>query len=259
VQRALVADGIELELGATLEKVETGAGGKILYYRVGGEARQKRVDEILIGAGRRPNVEGLGLEQAGVRYSEAGVQVNARLRTSNRRIYAAGDVCLTAKFTHTAEAAAKLVLRNALFFGRQKHTGWTIPWCTYTEPELAHTGLGAREAAERKIAVDTFEVPLARNDRSVADGDDDGLVKILVRRGSDEILGATVVASHAGDLITQITLAMHARVGLGRLFDMIYPYPTQAEAIKAAAATFNRTRLTPLVAKIFALLLRLRR
>jgi len=258
VQRALVADGVELELGAALEKVELGAGGKMLCYRVGGEARQKRVDAILIGAGRKPNVEDLGLEQAGVRYGAEGVHVNARLRTSNRRIFAAGDVCLAAKFTHTADAAAKLVLRNALFFGRLKHSEWTVPWCTYTDPELAHTGLGEREAAAAKIPVDVYEVPLSRNDRSVTDGDDTGFVKILIRRGTDEIVGATVVASHAGELISQITLAMQARIGFGRLFDVIYPYPTQAEAIKAAAAAFNRTRLTPRVARFFKLLLRLR-
>jgi pyruvate/2-oxoglutarate dehydrogenase complex dihydrolipoamide dehydrogenase (E3) component len=259
VQRALAADGVELELGATLEKVERTGSGKLLYYRVGGEARQRRVDEIIVGAGRTPNVEDLGLEQAGVRCGPEGVRVNARLRTSNRRIFAAGDVCLPAKYTHTADAAAKLVLHNALFFGRRRYTDWVVPSCTYTDPELAQAGLAERDAADAGIDVERYEVPLARNDRSVTEGDDGGLVRILVRRGSDEIVGATVVASHAGDLIGQIALAMQARIGLGRLYDVIHPYPTQAEAIKACAAAFNRARFTPASARFYRFLLRLRR
>jgi pyruvate/2-oxoglutarate dehydrogenase complex dihydrolipoamide dehydrogenase (E3) component len=211
------------------------------------------VDEILVGAGRAPNVEGLGLESVGVAFDTArGVHVDDRLRTTNPRIYAVGDVAMAWKFTHAADAAAKLVVQNALFFRRLRLSDLVMPWCTYTDPEVAHVGIYEHEARARGIEVDTFVVPLERVNRAVCDGEEEGFVKVHVRKGSDRILGATIVATHAGEMIPSLTLAMTAGLGLSKIAGTIHPYPTQAEGIKAAANAYLRTRLTPRVARLFA-------
>ena len=179
------------------------------------------------------------------RTSEAGVHVDDFLRTSNPRIYAAGDVCLEHRFTDTADATARIVVRNALFFGRQRISTLTIPWCTYTDPEIAHVGMYVRQARRRGLPVKTFTVPMHSVDRAIADGEEDGFVKIHVREGTDTILGATVVARHAGEMINDISLAMVAGIGLGTVASVIHAYPTQAEAIKLAAEACVRSRRSP--------------
>ena len=252
VQAALVREGVELVLGAQIEKVERRGAEKVLVVVVGGRRTELVVDEILVGAGRAPNVDGMGLEKVGVVFdARRGVQVDDRLRTTNPRIYAAGDVCMDWKFTHAADAAAKIVVQNALFMGRKKLSALVMPWCTYTDPEIAHVGLYERDAKERGIAIDTHQVPIARANRAVTDGEEEGLVKIHVRKGTDEILGATIVAAHAGEMISEITLAMTNGIGLGAFTNVIHPYPTQAEAIKAAAGLYTRTRLTPGIKRLF--------
>jgi pyruvate/2-oxoglutarate dehydrogenase complex dihydrolipoamide dehydrogenase (E3) component len=257
---ALLADtfrheGIRVKLGTNVTRVESDGREKRLHLETPGEGRGlsevTAVDEILVGVGRAPNVEDLGLERAGVAWSARGVRVNDRLQTTNPDIYAAGDVCLEHKFTHMADASARIVIQNALFLGRRKASALTIPWSTYTDPEIAHVGMYERDARARSIAVDTFIRPLAEVDRAITDGEETGFVKIHVRRGTDRILGATIVARHAGDLISEITLAIAAGVGLGRIAGVIHPYPTQAEAIRQVGDLYNRTRLTPFVQKLF--------
>ena len=209
-------------------------------------------DEILVGVGRAPNVQGLNLESVGVAYDEKhGVTVNDRLQTANPRIYAAGDICSPYKFTHMADALARIVIQNALFLGRAKASALTIPWCTYTDPEIAHVGLYEQEAQERGIAVKTFVQELDEVDRAILDGETEGFVKVHVRAGSDKILGATVVARHAGEMVSELTLAMVGGLGLKTLAKTIHPYPTQAEAIRKTADAYNRTRLTPRVKALF--------
>jgi pyruvate/2-oxoglutarate dehydrogenase complex dihydrolipoamide dehydrogenase (E3) component len=249
VEKSLLRDGVNLLLGTEARNVERMNAEKVIRL---GDGREVRVDEILVSAGRAPNVEGLGLEAAGVVYdTRAGVKVNDFLQTTNRRIYAAGDVCSRYQFTHTADATARLVLRNALFLGRARMSVLTIPWCTYTDPELAHVGLYEKEATQRGINVLTLVQHLEHVDRAVLDGKSEGFVKVHVRVGSDKILGATIVAAHAGEMISEVTLAMVGGVGLARLANVIHPYPTQAEAIKKIADAFNRTRLTPFVKRLF--------
>ena len=259
VAGVLQREGLDLRLGAKLRRVSRGPEGKWLDFECSGRAERVCVDEILIGAGRAPNVDGLGLESAGVEWDrQAGVKVDDTLRTTNPRIFAAGDVCLQTKFTHAADAAAKLVVRNALFpFGRQRLSGLVIPWCTYTDPEVAHVGLYAHEAEARGTPVDTYQVPLERVNRAVLDGESEGFVKLHAKRGTDEIVGGTIVASHAGEMISEVTLAITAGVGLGRLAGVIHPYPTQAEGIKAAANAYMRTRLTPTAKRVLGAWLRL--
>jgi pyruvate/2-oxoglutarate dehydrogenase complex dihydrolipoamide dehydrogenase (E3) component len=187
------------------------------------------------------------------------VTVDDRLQTSNPRIYAAGDVCLSHKFTHAADFSARAVIQNALFFGRAKASALTIPWCTYTEPEIAHVGLYPHQAEAAGIAIDTFVRELAEVDRAIAEGDEEGFVKIHVKRGTDKIVGATIVARNAGDLISEVSVAMAGKVGLSRLASVIHPYPTQAEAIRQIGDAYRRTRLTPFVARLFRTFLRLTR
>jgi pyruvate/2-oxoglutarate dehydrogenase complex dihydrolipoamide dehydrogenase (E3) component len=252
IQKRFLQEGIRLALGARILRVERRGGEKMILFEHAGGRDEVRVDEILAGAGRQPNLEGLNLEAAGVTHdARRGVKVDDRLRTSNRKIYAAGDICLDWKFTHAADAAARLVIQNALFFGRKKLSALTIPWCTYTDPEIARVGLSEGEAARSGVAVTVFRRPFTDVDRAVLDGEEEGFVKILVREGTDRIAGATVVARHAGEIMNEITLAMEHGVGLAALGSVIHPYPTQAEAIKQAGDACNRTRLTPFIRRAF--------
>jgi pyruvate/2-oxoglutarate dehydrogenase complex dihydrolipoamide dehydrogenase (E3) component len=246
LQRSFIRDGIRLVLNCKTKRVEKKNGTKVIHIECGGKEEEIAVDEILAGAGRAPNVEGLNLEAVGVKYDKReGIEVNEHLQTTNPRIYAAGDICLKYKFTHTADATARMVIQNALFLGRKRQSALTIPWCTYTDPEIAHVGMYERDAQEKGIAVDTFIRPLDDVDRAIADGEEEGFVKIHVRKGTDKILGATIVARHAGEMLSEITLAIVGNVGLGTLANVIHTYPTQAEAIKQVADAYNRTRLPP--------------
>lgn len=251
VEQAMRRDGIELALEANIKNVETDGSAKVIHFEQTGERKSVTVDEILVAVGRIPNLEGLNLEAAEVAYDKKGVKVNDYLRTSNPNIYAAGDVALKYQFTHTADASARLVLQNALFLGRKKMSRLTIPWCTYTDPEVAHVGMYPADAAAAGIALETFTQPFSGVDRAITDGEEEGFVKIHVKKGSDQIIGATIVARHAGDIISEITTAMVGGVGLKKLAQVIHPYPTQAEAIRRVADTYNRTRLTPTVKNLF--------
>ena len=245
---ALARDGVEVRLNTSAVNVRMEDGQKLVDLVSDDNRNTVAVDAILAGAGRTPNVEGMGLETAGVDYDpRLGIRTDDYLQTSNPRIYAAGDVCLEHKYTHTADASARIVIRNALFFGRQRVSALTIPWCTYTDPEIAHVGIFAREALQRNIPLKTFTVPMHDVDRAIADSEQDGFVKIHVKEGTDQILGATIVARHAGEMINEITLAIVAGLGLRTLADVIHTYPTQADAIKKAADAYNRTRLTPTI------------
>ena len=202
-------------------------------------------DAVLVATGRAPNVEGLDLEAAGITYDKHGVTVDDRLRTTNRRIYAAGDICSRFKFTHAADFMARIVIQNALFWGRAKASRLIIPWCTYTSPEVAHVGLLPSDAERQEIAIDTFTQPLDTIDRAILDSETEGFVKVHVRRGTDRIVGATIVGAHAGEMISEVTLAMRNGIGLKGLAATIHPYPTQADALRKIGGQYNKTRLTP--------------
>jgi pyruvate/2-oxoglutarate dehydrogenase complex dihydrolipoamide dehydrogenase (E3) component len=249
----LQQEGIHIRLNTRLKEVTRAGQDKQLHLESAGRQEILTVDTILVGVGRAPNVEGLNLEAVGVVYDKKkGVIVNDRLQTTNPRIYAAGDICLDYKFTHAADATARVVIQNALFFGRKKLSLLTIPWCTYTDPEIAHVGISERDAEKQGTAIQTFLIPMQEVDRAVIDREEAGFVKIHVKKGADQILGATIVARHAGEMINEITLAMTAKIGLSRLSSVIHPYPTQAEAIRKAADAYNRTRVTPRVKKLFS-------
>lgn len=251
LHESLTRDGVDVRLQTTVVRVETAGEDRILHLSGPSGPATIAVDSILVGVGRTPNVEGLGLVAAGIDTDPTGIVVNDVLQTTNRRVFASGDVCLPYKFTHTADAASRAVIQNALFPGPKKRISkLVIPWCTYTDPEIAHVGLSDQEAAQRGIQMDTITIAMADVDRALAEGDDDGFLKVHLEKGSDTILGATIVSPHAGDLISQLTAAMVAGTGLGAFAGVIHPYPTYAEAIRKAADAYNRTKLTPFTAKL---------
>lgn len=245
-------EGIKILLEAKLLRITQEQLGKVIHYEKEGKAQTAVVDEILMGVGRAPNIEGLNLDLIGIKHDpKKGVEVNDSLQTSLPHVYAAGDICLAPKFTHTAEASAKIVIQNALFGGRKKFSDLVIPWCTYTDPEIAHVGMYEKEAQEKGIAVETFFHSLKEVDRAVTDGEEEGFIKVHIKKGTDKILGTTIVAKHAGEMISEVTLAIEAKIGLKTIANVIHPYPTQAEGIKAAANAYNRTRLKPWLKKLF--------
>src|SRR5580698_2404141 len=237
---SLARDGIDIHLNTQTLRVLTNGPEKRVDLMSDDNRTTVTVDAILVATGRAPNVRGLNLEAAGVEYDDvSGIRINDFLQTSNPTIYAAGDVCLEHKFAHIEGASAHIVTENALFHGRQRLSALTIPWCTYTDPEIAHVGMYVKEARERNIPVKTMTVPMHEVDRAMADAEEDGFVKIHIKEGTDRILGATVVARHAGELIGVISLAMSAGVGLRRLAHVSFPYPTQAAAIKMACNAYR--------------------
>ncbi len=260
LHQALERDGVDIHLETSVSKVATQGDEKIVTLESNGQSSTLAVDVILVAAGRAPNVEGMGLEEAGIEFdSRTGIVVDDRLRTTNRRVFAAGDVCMRTQFTHAADFAARIVIQNALFFGRKKLSTLNIPWCTYTSPEIAHVGLYERDAKAMGIEVDSYVRHFSDVDRAIAEGDTAGFVKIHTLKGGDKIVGATIVARHAGDLISEISVAMQAGMGLGSLASVIHPYPTQAEAIRQAGDAYNRTRVTPTVQRLFDFILKLHR
>lgn len=249
VKQQLLRDGVNILCCGKDLKLSPGSdGGVRMAVESEGRGYNLTVDRLLVAVGRAPNVEGLDLEKVGVEYSKKGITIDDRFRTTNKRIFAAGDICSPYQFTHAADFMARAVIRNALFFGRAKHSSLVIPWATYTSPELAHVGLNAVEAAKRGIDVDTFTQSMSGVDRAILEGETEGFVRVHVRRGSDEIVGATIVAPNAGDMIGSISIAMTQGIGLGSIANCIHPYPTQGEAIRKVGDLHNRTRLTPRVA-----------
>ena len=248
---ALTRDRVRIACGGADLRVFLSQEGLRLQTTGLPETREWIVDRLLLATGRTPNTEGLGLETAGVEHDREGLRVDAHLRTTNPRIFACGDVCSHQRFTHAADFQARIVVRNALFKGRSRADSLLIPRCTYTSPELAQVGWTAEEAARRGIAIDTFIQEMARVDWAVLEAETEGFVKVHVARGTDRILGATVVAAHAGEMISELTLAMKGRLGLGKIGETIHPYPTQAEAIRRLGDQFSRTRLTPNVRRLF--------
>ncbi len=251
VEASMMRDGVRLRAGVTLTRVECRGEERVIHFEEQGRRETVVADRLLVAAGRTPNVEALDLRAAGITFTPRGVTVNDRLQTTNPRVFAIGDVCSPFQFTHAADAHARLVVANALFFGRGKASRLVMPWCTYTSPELAHVGLYEQDAVEAGHQVDTITVPLDDLDRAVLDGAADGFVRVHVKRGTDRILGATVVAENAGDIIGELALACTAGVGLSKIARTIHPYPTQGEIVKKAADAWRRTTLTPRAKRLF--------
>jgi pyruvate/2-oxoglutarate dehydrogenase complex dihydrolipoamide dehydrogenase (E3) component len=246
LRAAMERDGVLFVNGGRELSLAPESNGGVVVRAPDGE---HHADKLLVAVGRAPNVEGMGLETVGVEFDKrTGVRVDARLRTTNPRVFAAGDVCSPAKFTHAADFQARTVVRNALMpwpLNSARADGLVIPWCTYTSPEVAGIGLTEAEATKRGVALDVYSVELADIDRAILEGATEGFIKAICARGTDRIVGATIVAPNAGDMIGELSLAMTHGLGLGKIASAIHPYPTFGEAVRKLGDQFNRTRLTP--------------
>jgi pyruvate/2-oxoglutarate dehydrogenase complex dihydrolipoamide dehydrogenase (E3) component len=243
VNQALRQEGIAIHAGTKVERVEAEAGGLVVVGRTanGDEVRVKS-QQVFVATGRRPNTAALGLESVGVELDSGAVKVDAKLKSSVRGVWAAGDVAGGPQFTHVAEYQAKLVLRNAIFPFDSRVDYTPVPAVTYTDPEVARVGLTEAEARERSDRVEVYRYEFADLDRAIVDGHDTGFVKI-VTRPNGKILGATIVGSGAGEILMPLVLAVKRKIKLPQLSQVIYPYPTMAEGIKRTADSYYRRKL----------------
>lgn len=262
VRVSMQRDGVQLLCCGKDVKISKTDVGKRLTLESHGRQYDVTVDEILVGVGRAPNVEGIGLETVGVEFDrKIGVKVNDCLQTTNPNIYSAGDVCFPYQFTHAADAMAQIVIQNALFphplgLGYASTNSLIIPWATFTEPEVAHVGMYEVDAKAKGIEVETFTYKLDEVDRAILDGEDEGFARVHVKKGTDQLLGATIVAAHAGDMISEFTVLMKSGKGLSTICSTIHPYPTQAEVVKKVANAWRKTTFTEskkrMLSKLFA-------
>jgi pyruvate/2-oxoglutarate dehydrogenase complex dihydrolipoamide dehydrogenase (E3) component len=259
VERRLINEGVRIIKNGDARSVATSDTGKVALQLLNWQSGRLAeptffADALLVATGRTANFQSLDLKTVGIDANERGVRVNDYLQTSQRHIYAVGDVIGPFLFTHMADAQARVVVRNILVpfqFLRQKMDYSVVPWCTYVDPEVAHVGLGEKEAQRQNIDYDLFIVPLEDVDRAVVESEEAGFAKILTQKGGDKILGATIVAPHAGDLLHEFVLAMKAKIGLGTIASTTHAYPTFAELARKAGDKYNLTRLTPCAKRIF--------
>ncbi len=253
IDAALRKDGVALHHGANVDRVTRSGEVTTVEATAGGRTHRVEVDALLVAAGRTPNIDALGLEAAGIASTKRGVTVNDRFRTSNTRVFAIGDVASPFQFTHAADAQARLAVPNALFFGLGggKASSLVIPWTTYTSPEVAHVGATTEDLQKRGTSFDTITMPMHDNDRAILESDTEGFFRVHLERGSDRMLGATLVCEGAGDMIGEVVSAMRRGDGLRSLAGTIRPYPTRSAIVGRAADQFNRGRLTPTAKKLF--------
>ena len=251
VRKQMEHDGVRIVTGAKIHRGNKNKQEKTLAVTIDGPTVELGCDAILVAVGRTPNLEGLDLEAAGISYTARGVEVDARLRTSNPRVFAAGDICSRFKFTHAADAMARVVIANALFLARRKVTDLTMPWCTYTDPEIAHVGYYEKDAKAAGFDVATITESLSHVDRAILDGEEQGFARVHYDKKTGKILGGTIVARHAGEMIGELTLAIVAKQSAGILSSTIHSYPTQAEALRKIGDAYMRTKLTPRLKKVF--------
>ena len=262
IEKQFAREGIILHLATQTIRAQRSATGKEIVAAKNGKEETLVADAILVAVGRAPNIEGLALEAAGVKFSARGVEVDDFLRTANRRIYAAGDIVGGYQFTHAADAMARICIQNAFFstpfFGRKRLSSLVVPWTTYTDPEVAHVGLTSAAAAEQGIEITSYREDLSRVDRAILDGEEEGFAVVHCRKGTGKVVGATIVASHAGEMFGEISLLMTRRLPLSALASTIHCYPTQVEVLKRIADQYNKSRLTPRVAALLRTILRWR-
>ena len=250
--KQLRSEGTKVLLNTDVKSLHLSEGQKFVRVSDGHQETIIATDEVLVCVGRTANVNQLDLGNANIQCdTSGGIAVNDFLQTTNRNVYAAGDVTNLERFTHAADFMARIVIQNALFLGRRRYSSLTIPRCTYTTPEIAHVGVSAAESASNPDRYSTLTVPFSDVDRALIENDQDGFVRIHLKRGTDQILGATVVHPQAGEMISTICLAMTQKLGLKKIAGTIFPYPTQSDALRKIGDQYNRTRLTPLVQSIF--------
>jgi pyruvate/2-oxoglutarate dehydrogenase complex dihydrolipoamide dehydrogenase (E3) component len=244
LSRSMARDGVEIRLNTTVVGARGANGVKILQTVNNDVKGDIEADEILLSIGRVPNTEEIGLESAGIAVdAQRGIKVDDFLRTTNPNVYAAGDVCMELKFTNAAQASALIAVRNALSEGQDRQSRLVVPWCTYCDPEIAHIGLHVWEARLQSIPIKSYTVMMHDVDRAITDGSDAGFVKIHIAEGTDQILGATIAASRASELINEMSVIMSAGIGMNDLASVVHTYPAESGAIVLAALAYVRNRM----------------
>lgn len=237
---SLARCGVETHLNTPVVDARSANGKKVIDVTNNGAKFSVIVDEVLLSIGRVPDTGGLNLEAAGIKVDASGrIDVDDFLRSTNPNVLAAGDACLRQKYANVAEASARMAVLNAFAGASHRVSGMAPPWCTYCDPEVAHIGLHALDARRRRIPIKSFTIMMQDVDRAIIDGTDVGFVKIHVKDGTDEILGATIVGSRASELINEISVIMSAGIGMRQLADVLHTYPSQSDAIRMAAIAFR--------------------
>lgn len=260
IEQRLRKEGVRVLTGTKATGFEKRDGKVVARVESEGTARELDAEALLVATGRKPNVEGLDLHAAGVEHDRKGVKVDSTLTTSQRHIFACGDIAGPYQFTHTADYQARIVVRNILFPWLKARADYTwVPWVTYTDPEVGHVGLSEEDAHEKDIPYSIFRFDWKELDRAITDSEEQGFVKVLTAPGKDKILGATVVGAHGGDVLQELVLAAKHGIGLGDISGTIHPYPTLAQSVQRVSDLQQRSRLTKRVARTFRWLYRWRR
>ena len=260
VYKSMIDCGVKFVLGNRVIKVfnKKTLNGKKNICVVLSNGKEYEFEHLMIATGRKPNVENMDLEKANIKYDTVnGIIINDFCETSSSNIYAAGDCCNKFQFTHMVDSMAKIVVPNALFYGKKRVSSLIIPWCTYTFPQIAHVGLYEKDLKQRNIKYQTFISKLENNGRAICDGTDidNGFVKIFIQENNDKILGATIVSENAGDQISEITVSMQGNIGLTSINKTIHPYPTISESIKYISDGYigqKNEKLKPLFSSILS-------
>lgn len=231
----LAEEGVNYYLESSVERIEKITGGVRVIFRQNGEESFVEGDRLLVATGRRANIDTLNPGAAGVETWKGGIRVNDKCRTSKKNIYAIGDVTGEYQFTHMSEHMAKIAATNALLKIPMKIDRKHVPWVTYTDPELGHVGATEKELREKGVKFEVYRFPFNKIDRAVTDGNTTGMIKIFAKKWNGKILGATVLGSHAGEIISQYALAMRNGISLRNFADTIHPYPTYGLGARRAA------------------------
>jgi pyruvate/2-oxoglutarate dehydrogenase complex dihydrolipoamide dehydrogenase (E3) component len=234
---------VMLHPNTRVERVERSVQGVAVHFTENGEPTSLKATHLLVATGRKPNVKNLSLERAGISYSDEGIKVNEQLKTTNRRVYAIGDVIGGPAFTHLANYHAGIVIRNALFRLRPDRSAGIIPRVVYTDPELAQIGLTEPEARKRYRRIRIYRWPYADNDRAQCERQTEGFIKVITRPDGT-VLGVTIVGSEAGEMLQLWAMAMAKDIKLGDLTSLVLPYPTLSELSKRVAYTYYLPTLT---------------
>ena len=251
-------EGMTVLTHGEILRVSANDHNKEIAIRTTGRTTNVKAEELLVATGGIPSVGKLELQRAEIAFDRHGIQVDDRLQTTNRRVYAAGDCIGKMAYSHAADAMARICIQNAFFWGRKRLSRLIIPRTTFTDPEVAHVGITRREAEQQKIALDHFRKDFQQTDRATLEGTLTGYAEIHCRRGTDQILGASIVGPQAGELIGIITLMLTNQIPLRNLAKTIQCYPTHSGILKTLADQYTKTQLTPLRARLLRFLLKRR-
>lgn len=258
LQEKLAKEGIQYHLNTGVQKISKASNGVLVEYKSGDSVNSIEVDQILLATGRRPNINGLNLDAAGIEYTKRGITVNEKCRTNKRHIYAIGDIAGRYQFTHMSEHMAKVAVTNMLLKFPMKMDMKHVPWVTYTDPELGHVGATQKELQEKGIAYEEYRFPYTKVDRAVTESETTGLIKVYAKKLNGKIYGVDVLGTSAGELISEYGLAMRNGITLRQMADTIHAYPTYGLGARRAADQWYVRKQSAGLVKFLKLIFRYR-